>query len=68
METIHENLKEDPEEDKVVNMEYSFLSVLKNLAVKKTSQIGIPNLCLLTFFICFYLEINQLCCICHLTR
>jgi hypothetical protein len=34
------------------------LSILNNLAVKKTSQIGMPNLFLLTF-VCLFLFRNQ---------
>jgi hypothetical protein len=51
METIHENLKEDPEGDE---------EELNILAVKKTSQIGMPNLFLLwrpIFIIALYVVI-----------
>jgi hypothetical protein len=63
METIHENLREDPEEkeEEELNTENAFYP--EQSCSEEDQSDGYS----FNFFVCFYLEINQLCCICHLT-
>jgi hypothetical protein len=64
METIHENLREDSEEEEEeeeLNTENAFYP--EQSCSEEYQSDGYS----FNFLVCFYLEINQLYCICHLT-